>query len=565
MMSINSVLKKYWGYKSFRTIQKKIIEDVLDKKDTLGIIATGGGKSICFQIPAIILEGVCLVITPLIALMEEQVNVLNSKGIKSIYIDSSKNKIEIENSLLNCIYGNTKFLYLSPEKLKDKFILSFLEKININLITVDEAHCISEWGNDFRPAYRDIHEVKKVKPNTTILALTATATQEVIEDIQNNLLFKSNNLIKSSIIRKNIEYKVNFTNNKQKKLLDVLKIYSGQTIIYVSTRKKVKELNEYIKLNKISSTYYHAGLSYEEKKSNKLEWSLNKKRVMVATSAFGMGINKDDVEVVIHYFLPSNMESYLQESGRAGRNNTQAYSHIIINNKDIDYQKKLIHIKNARIDEIKNTYEKLMNHLNIGIGDFPKNALEFKLSTFCEKYSFSYLKTYSILNFLERDNKIKYIDNFNVPSYIKSVLNPQDLYNFQISNRYFDPFINYLKRNFGSFYDVNQKIEEKKIANFLQLSLKEVVNILKRLDKFGVIKYTSKNSTSKIILLNQRIDLSIFHIDINLWKKKNKLLSSKLDTMINFVQNQKICRNKLVLEYFNEKDQDECGSCDICK
>ena len=209
-MRINSVLKKYWGYKSFRTIQKKIIEDVLDKKDTLGIIATGGGKSICFQIPAIILDGVCLVITPLIALMEEQVNILNAKGIKSTYIDSSKNKIEIENSLLNCIYGNTKFLYLSPEKLKDKFIHSFLEKININLITVDEAHCISEWGNDFRPAYRDIHEVKKIKPNATILALTATATQEVIEDIQNNLLFKSKNLIKSSIIRKNIKYNVNF-------------------------------------------------------------------------------------------------------------------------------------------------------------------------------------------------------------------------------------------------------------------------------------------------------------------------------------------------------------------
>ena len=271
--------------------------------------------------------------------MEEQVNILNAKGIKSTYIDSSKNKIEIENSLLNCIYGNTKFLYLSPEKLKDKFIHSFLEKININLITVDEAHCISEWGNDFRPAYRDIHEVKKIKPNATILALTATATQEVIEDIQNNLLFKSKNLIKSSIIRKNIKYNVNFTNKKEKKLLDVLTKYYGQIIIYVSTRKKAKELNEYIKLNKISCTYYHAGLSNEEKKSNKLEWSLNKKRVMVATSAFGMGINKEDVEVVIHFFLPPNMESYVQESGRAGRNNKQAYSYIIINNRDIDYQK----------------------------------------------------------------------------------------------------------------------------------------------------------------------------------------------------------------------------------
>ena len=563
-MSINSVLKKYWGYKSFRTIQKKIIEDVLDKKDTLGIIATGGGKSICFQIPAIILDGVCLVITPLIALMEEQVNILNAKGIKSIYIDSSKNKIEIENSLLNCIYGNTKFLYLSPEKLKDKFIHSFLEKININLITVDEAHCISEWGNDFRPAYRDIHEVKKIKPNATILALTATATQEVIEDIQNNLLFKSKNLIKSSIIRKNIKYNVNFTNKKEKKLLDVLNKYYGQIIIYVSTRKKAKELNEYIKLNKISCTYYHAGLSNEEKKSNKLEWSLNKKRVMVATSAFGMGINKDDVEVVIHFFLPSNMDSYVQESGRAGRNNKKAYSYIIINNRDIDYQKKLIHIKNPRIDDIKNTYQKLMSHLNIGIGDFPKNTLEFDLSIFCKKYSFSYIKTYSILNFLEKDNKLKYMENLNKYSTIKSVLKPQELYNFQISNRYFDPFINYLKRNFEGFYDIDQKIDEQKIAIFLQLSLEEVINILKRLDKFGIIKYTIKNSNSKIILLDQRKDLSLFHIDINQWSQKNKHLYSKLDTMINFVKNQKFCRNKLILGYFNEREQNECGSCDIC-
>jgi ATP-dependent DNA helicase RecQ len=368
-MDAIEVLKKYWGYTQFRLKQEEIIQQVIKKKDTLALLPTGGGKSICYQVPTIMQEGICLVVSPLISLMDDQVRHLQSKGIKSVSIASHMHYSDIDTALTNCIYGGIKFLYLSPERLKNNIVKSRIKQMNINLIAVDEAHCISEWGHNFRPSYRHISEIRNLLQNTPILALTATATNDVIKDIQQNLLFKEENLIKSSFRRSNISYVVDNVENKNARLIKLLNKIKSSVIVYVGSRKKAKFLTNLLIKNNFSANYYHAGLPAVTKAERQEHWTKNQTRIMIATNAFGMGIDKKDIKLVVHMDMPSTIEAYFQEAGRAGRDGKTAYSFLLANNSDIKKGKDQLKIKYPTISEILESYQNIANYLQIAVGD----------------------------------------------------------------------------------------------------------------------------------------------------------------------------------------------------
>ena len=563
-MQALDILKKYWGYNTFRLKQEEVINSVLKSKDTLALLPTAGGKSICFQVPALMKDGICLVISPLISLMEDQIKYLKSKGIKSVCISSSMNSNDIQTALTNCLYGGIKFLYLSPEKLRDQSVKEKINQMNVNLIAVDEAHCISDWGHNFRPSYRLISEIRDTKKNIPILALTATANKSVVDDIQNNLNFKEKNLIKSTFLRENLSYVAVDCNSKNKTLLNLLNKFKSSVIIYVSSRKESNEIALFLKNNNISSTSYHAGIDFKKRIKIQEEWTNNLIRVIVATNAFGLGINKEDIRLIIHMQIPMNMESYYQEAGRAGRDGKTAYSFILYDRLDFRKNIQNLNIWHPEVKSIQNIYQKICDYLQIGIHELPDEDFQFNISSFCNRYNLDIKQTFIIINFLEKEELIKLYDSKNIKSKIKIIISNAELYKFQIANSYFDSFIKILLRNYPNIYTNFVNIIETEIEKKLNIKTQSVRDILIKLEKKGVIKYKQNEVGMQLRFLQNRKDSEKLNISKEKILNEKKLAKEKLDIIIKYINNKNKCRSQNILKYFNEEIHERCNICDNC-
>ena len=434
MFNAKQILIKYWGHTNFRPMQEEIIQSVLAKKDTLALLPTGGGKSVCFQIPCLMQDGICIVISPLISLMKDQVEHLKSKGIKSVAITSGMSKDEVDVALGNCIYGNYKFLYLSPERLQNKMVQERIRQMNVNLITVDEAHCISEWGYDFRPSYLHIAEIREVIPDVPILALTATATADIIDDIQDKLLFSEKHLLQSSFVREYLSYVVINTENKKTKLVKILNHFKSSAIVYVGSRKETKKITQLLRTHNISSDYYHAGLDMDIRNQKQEKWTHNEIRVMVATNAFGMGIDKENVRVVVHINTPTSLEAYFQEAGRAGRDGKLAYAILLTNKSDVIDLNRFVLSQFPSVQEIRDCYQKIADYFHIAVDTAEGESFEFDINDFCERYNLKTYKTYIILKYLEKEEFIKLTDSIHSPSKLHFIVDNTELYHFQVAN-----------------------------------------------------------------------------------------------------------------------------------
>jgi ATP-dependent DNA helicase RecQ len=563
-MDAIDVLIKYWGHTQFRLKQQEIIKQVIDKKDTLALLPTGGGKSICYQVPALMQEGICLVISPLIALMDDQVRFLKSKGIKSIAITSGMHYNEIDTALTNCIYGGVKFLYLSPERLQNELVQTRIKEMNINLITVDEAHCISEWGHNFRPAYRHISEIREIIPDTPVLALSATATTSVIDDIQNNLDFKEHNLIQSSFVRENLSYVVDNVEDKKSRLLKLVDKIKSSVIIYVGSRKAAKEITNFLLNNNYSANYYHGGLAAKVRTERQESWTQNQTRIMVATNAFGMGIDKPDVKLVVHLELPSTIEAYFQEAGRAGRDGKQAYAFLLANKGDVKKQQDLLTLRYPSISEIKTVYQNLANYFQLAENELPEQAISFNMIDFTERYNMSSLKVYNMLKYLEKEEYIRLSEAIHSPSKLTIKVSNAELYKFQIANKYYDNFLKLLLRSYTNLFYNYVIINEQEIANRFNVTTEEVVRLLNKLVQLEIVKYAPKNNNSQITYLKVRKDTEKLYLAEKKWEERKKYEQEKLDKITNYIIDKGSCRSKLLLHYFGEQESEKCGKCDFC-
>ncbi|MCB9227761.1 MAG: RecQ family ATP-dependent DNA helicase [Chitinophagales bacterium] len=558
------VLKKYWGYPAFRPLQEDIINSALAKKDTLALLPTGGGKSICFQVPAMCQQGICIVISPLIALMKDQVYHLKQKGIKAIAIYSGMSKREIDIALDNCIYGNIKFLYVSPERLKTDIFIERVKQMNVNLWAVDEAHCISQWGYDFRPPYLQIAGIRQFHPTVPVLALTATATPKVVVDIQEKLVFKENNVFQKSFSRSNLSYSVLYEDAKLTKLVDILQKVKGTSVVYVRNRRKTKEIADYLKQCKISATYYHAGLKSEERARKQEDWIQGKVRVMVSTNAFGMGIDKADVRTVVHMDLPDSPEAYFQEAGRAGRDEKKAYAVLLFNNADKHEAIEKLEETMPTIPEIKKVYNALGNFFQIAEGAGIDMVFDFNITTFSKRYNFSVLKIYQSLKFLEQEEYLYLSEGIYQSSKLMVLYNKQELYKFMLDNLELEPIMKYILRVYGGVFDGYVKIKERQLAQHLNSNVKDIIKTLQILDRVGVIAYEKYKDEPFIQFLKPRLSEQNLYLNVEQIKERIKVFKDKLNAMISYATETTSCRSKVLLAYFGENKSENCGVCDVC-
>jgi ATP-dependent DNA helicase RecQ len=558
------ILIKYWGHTIFRPKQELIIDNVLNQQDVLALLPTGGGKSVCYQIPALIKEGVCIVISPLISLMQDQTKHLKSKGIKSISISSSMSYSQTDTALTNCIYGGVKFLFLSPEKLKNNLVISRVKEMTINLITIDEAHCISEWGHDFRPAYKKISEFREILPDVSILALTATANYNVIDDIQKSLKFNSSNIIKSSLIRPKLSYVVDDIIDKRKRLIKLLNKIKSSVIIYVDTRRKSEEISLYLNNEGFTSSFYHAGVHPDERTKRQLSWSNNETRIIVATNSFGMGIDKPDVKLVVHMHMPSSIESYFQEAGRAGRNGETAFSFLLANKNDITKQENLLQTKYPDIDDVINIYQNISSYLQIAVGDNIQEYLAFDIEKFAKRYGHSTLQVYYSIKYLEKEELLKFSDESFSNSRFKFIKTNNELYKFQISNRYFDSFIRVLLRTYSNAYNNFVAVDIISLAKKTNSNTDKILILFNKLKELEIIDFQEENNDPKIEYLRDRLDLNINYFNKDKLESRKSFDSKKLNSISSYILNKSLCRSSMLLEYFGEIIDEDCGVCDVC-
>jgi ATP-dependent DNA helicase RecQ len=559
------ILTKYWGFTSFKPLQEDIIRSVMEGRDTLALMPTGGGKSITFQVPALAKEGTCLVITPLIALMKEQVSRLNSLEIKSLAIHSAMSREEIDITIENCIYGDYKFLYVSPERISTQLFQGKVGRLNLSLVAVDEAHCISQWGYDFRPSYLKIASLRdRISPDVPFLALTATATQHVIEDIMDKLAFREKNVLRTSFARKNISYLVRQVEEKGTYLVKTLNKVTGSGIVYVRSRKRCKEVAEMLVGNGIDADFYHAGLPDELRDKKQASWSAGKTRVIVATNAFGMGIDKADVRFVIHWDIPDSIENYFQESGRAGRDNKPAYAVLLYSPADKTRLNDSLRQKFPPVEKIKDTYEALCNFLMVPLGAGKDNVFDFSMAEFVSRYRLPVIETFNSLAFLQREGYVEFTEEINNPSRVHFIVGRDDLYKFQVANESFDGFIKLLLRSYTGMFTEFVAINEESLARKTAITRDTVYQYLVKLSSMNIIKYIPGKKTSLVIFTEERLVRKALLISPDNYLHVKEKYSARLEKMIDYAESKNRCRSVILLDYFGE-ESDRCGTCDVCR
>jgi len=558
------ILIRYWGYPDFRAVQEDIIKSVAAGHDTLGLLPTGGGKSLTFQVPTRAGEGLCLVVTPLIALMMDQVEKLIQKGIRAMALHSGLSREEIDIGLNNAIYGNYKFLYVSPERLTTDIFRIRLPQMNLSLVTVDEAHCISQWGYDFRPSYLKIAELREIIPEIPFLALTATATGKVIEDIQEKLKFRKKNVLRASFQRKNLVYTVKDVEDKESYLLDLLNQLNGSGIVYARSRKKTRDLANYLRQEKISCDYYHAGLAQESRSRKQSEWMTGHTRVIIATNAFGMGIDKPDVRFVIHMDIPDSIESYFQEAGRAGRDSKTAHAVLLYSPSDKKSVEQRVRMNYPEIDEIKQIYRAIGNYYQIPVGTARNQVFDFNVADFAARYKLSIITIYSSLKFMQMEGYMEITEEIYNPSKLKFLISRDELYKFQIANVDFDAFIKLILRTYTGLFTDYVTIYEESLANQAKVKPELIIQYLKRLSSMGIIRYIPQKKTPVIIFTEERLDIKSLHISKEHYLDRKREYIDRLETLMEYASGRNRCRSLFLLAYFGEKGEDKCGQCDVC-
>ena len=565
-MTPDEVLKKYWNYDSFRPGQREIVDAVMAGKDTLALLPTGGGKSICFQVPAMALEGVTIVVSPLIALMNDQVRQLKDRGIIADAIHSGRRRSDIDRIFDNAVYGNTKLLYLSPERLKTELARVRIAKMNVALIAVDEAHCISQWGYDFRPPYQEIAEIRELHPQVPVIAVTATATPEVVEDIQESLEFREDRLVyQQSFGRDNLAYVVRRPEGKEEQILKVLDGVAGTSIIYVRSRGLTRKLALMLQRRGIAAASYHAGLEPKEKDRRQEAWIDGRLRVIVATNAFGMGIDKPDVRSVIHYGPPDSPEAYFQEAGRGGRDGAMSFGIMLYQPTDGERLRRNWLLSYPEIPEIKRTYRALGSYLQLAVGGGQGEAYDFDLAAFASTFGFDVRIAYASMKALERSGYIILTEAVHQPARLQFLASKEQLYQYQIKNRSTDKLIkSILRTSQGSFLNpVN--LDEGSLANFLKIELEELQRTFRKMAGEGIIDYFPTKDLPQIIFTEERIDANALRIDVKQYNFLKDRAKHRIDTMIAYAESDAGCRSQTLLWYFGENEAGKCGICDLCR
>ena len=560
----NTILKKYWKHDRFRPLQEEIIQSVLSGKDVLALLPTGGGKSVCFQVPAMLMDGICIVVTPLIALMKDQVEQLKQRGIEAVAVYSAMPRAQIDVLLDNCVYGQVKFLYVSPERLQNDMFIARFQRMKVGLIAVDEAHCISQWGYDFRPQYLQIATIREVHPQVSVVALTATATRQVALDIMDKLQFRTPLRFQKSFARDNLAFVVRRTENKEKKLLEVLRKVKGSAIIYVRSRKATQEIAAWLVQRGMTASHYHAGLSFDERTARQDSWIKNQVRVMVATNAFGMGIDKPDVRIVAHLDLPENIESYYQEAGRGGRDEKRAYAVVIFNEADIQNLEVKAGQSQPDATYLARVYQALSNYFQLAVGSGDGESFDFDLQDFSERFQLHAAEVFHALKRLESEGLILFNESFYSPSTAHMVADRTRLYEFQIANARFDPLIKLMLRLYGGeLLSGFTRISEAQIARTLKISHKEVVEMLQHLNELKLIIYLPVRDKPQITFTMPRQDADHLPLDVKRLEARRKMILSKMKAMSDFVTGDR-CRMQFIQEYFDEETDQTCGICDVC-
>ncbi len=558
------LLERYWNHSSFKPLQEDVINAVLNNEDTFALLPTGGGKSVCFQIPALIREGICIVISPLVALMKDQVNNLNQKGIKSMAITSGISYTELDTLLDNCIYGNYKFLYLSPERLQQDLVQQRIEQMQVNLIAVDEAHCISQWGNDFRPAYKNIVILRQLHPHVNCIALTATAKTEVVDDILLELDFIAPKVFKASFNRPNIAYQVLQAEDKNYKVEQILNKHQGSSIIYVRNRKASVEMSAYLENKGFSSTFFHGGIHSKEKQERLQLWLNDQKQIMVATTAFGMGIDKPDVKTIIHINLPESIESYYQESGRAGRNNEKAYAVILKNEADSGSLKSQFLNTLPSLDFIKTVYRKLSNYFQISYGEGELTTYQFNFNVFCSTYNFNSNLAYNTLQILDRTSILKLSQQFKYQTQLQFIVSNEVLFSYIERHPGLEILIKSILRTYGGIFEHLLKIDLSTIANKASVTEEDVIAALNQLNKDGIVEFHFSDTDSEITFLLPREDDKTINRIGKVVEQQFQLKTQQIQAVLDYVSNDTICKNIQLLNYFGEEQLVNCGICSVC-
>jgi ATP-dependent DNA helicase RecQ len=564
MNSPHDILKQYWGFDRFRPMQGEIIQSVLDGHDTLALLPTGGGKSLCFQVPAMCMDGICIVVTPLIALMRDQVTNLQQRGIKAMAIHSSLPKGEIDRLLNNAIFSDIKFLYVSPERLETDLFKARVKDMKVNLIAVDEAHCISQWGYDFRPAYLKILDLRALIPEVAVIALTATATKPVVKDIQDKLIFKNGKVFQKSFVRHNLSYVMRKADDKNMQLLDILKKVKGSAIVYVRSRRKTKDIADYLRRNRISADFYHAGLENEERNKRQSDWLNNKTQVIVCTNAFGMGIDKPDVRSVIHLEPTESIEAYFQEAGRAGRDEQKAYAIQLITAADNEnlIESKAEHIPSYK--EVKEMYDSICGEANIPFNTGVGQTFDFDISVYSKAHKYSPIKVMNVLKMLESQELLFVNEGFQSSARIKLIVGKDVLYKFQVEHRNFEPLLKMILRTCSGVFEDYVNFNEAAIGAKVKQTASETISTLQRLSDLNIISYIPRREKPQILLLQNRIKKDQLILDKKFIEGRIQGFKDRIDSVRSYLSNDTICLSRYLVHYFGEEDGEDCGICSVC-